>query len=230
MHLKMEHPLDNPVWNALISGNSHLSHGNDVVKYFSKDVSPFVGLRENTEENLNLLHEMLPYNHQWAVMSPEEIPVSKNWKILDQIDIFQMIHLKTSPENPDDETIMALHEENVPAMLYLTKLTQPGPFESQTIRFGHYEGIFIQDRLASMAGQRLHPFEYAEISAVCTHPDFSGRGLATKILSHQIHRIKSASGIPILHVDRGHPRTIHFYEHLGFEIRKALTVFIIENC
>ncbi len=81
-------------------------------------------------------------------------------------------------------------------MLTLTQLTNPGPFAARTIDFGHYYGIFEGDKLVAMAGQRLHAFEYAEISAVCTHPDHSGRGYARELLLHQLHRIQTAKNIP----------------------------------
>ena len=56
----MQHVLDNPAWNALVSGNQSLALGNDAVKYFDLEVSPFVGLKENTPENFELLYHAIP--------------------------------------------------------------------------------------------------------------------------------------------------------------------------
>jgi predicted GNAT family acetyltransferase len=104
-------------------------------------------------------------------------------------------------------------------MLSLTKLTNPGPFAERTIDFGHYRGIFENNELAAMAGQRLHAFNYAEISAVCTHPDHTGKGYARQLLIYQINRIIAAGEIPYLHVRSDNDRAIRVYEGLGFVTR-----------
>jgi predicted GNAT family acetyltransferase len=114
-------------------------------------------------------------------------------------------------------------------MLALTKLTNPGPFVEKTIDFGHYRGVFEGDQLVAMAGQRLHIFDYAEISAVCTHPDHLGRGYARQLLLHHIHRIRAASKIPFLHVRYDNYRAIKVYESLGFSKRTELFFYILQK-
>jgi len=112
-------------------------------------------------------------------------------------------------------------------MLSLTKLTNPGPFAAKTIDFGHYYGIFEGTQLAAMTGQRFHPFEYAEISAVCTHPDHAGKGYARLLLLQQLHRIQSAGDIPFLHVRYDNERAIKVYEDLGFVTRKNVYFYVM---
>lgn len=222
--------LDNPVWNALISGNDYLSNGNDLVKYFSKEVSPFIGLRQNNEENFGILHQLISFDHKFAVISPNKLALPASWNLLHSVDVFQMVHQKIMGMDPDHKMIAPLRERDVPAMRSLIRLTNPGPFEQGTIRFGHYEGIFSGTKLIAMAGQRLHPFQYAEVSAVCTHPDYAGRGLARKLISSQIQRITAAGDIPFLHVKADNKGAIALYERLGFIVRKKINVFIIEKC
>jgi predicted GNAT family acetyltransferase len=106
-------------------------------------------------------------------------------------------------------------------------LTNPGPFESRTITFGHYYGIFEGEKLVAMAGQRMHVFNYAEISAVCTHPDYTGKGYAAQLLQYQINRIKAASGIPFLHVRYDNDRAIKIYESLGFSTRRQVNFYVM---
>jgi predicted GNAT family acetyltransferase len=80
-----------------------------------------------------------------------------------------------------------------------------------------------------MAGQRLNPAPYAEISAVCTHPDYLGRGYAGKLLLNQAKRIKAASEIPFLHVKSENERAIKVYEKLGFVTRKEMSFYVLRK-
>src|SRR5215467_14372400 len=79
---------------------------------------------------------------------------------------------------------LPLGTTDVPEMLELTAATEPGPFLPQTIRMGSYFGIRASDgRLVAMAGERLRSTAFAEISAVCTHPEFRGRGYAPALVT-----------------------------------------------
>lgn len=108
-------------------------------------------------------------------------------------------------------------------------MTHPGPFFKRTIEFGNYEGIFKDDELVSMAGQRLHADEYVEISAVCTHPAHSGNGYASQLIISHIHQIRSAPGISFLHVKDGNLQAIKFYKSSGFELRKRIPFYSIRK-
>jgi predicted GNAT family acetyltransferase len=224
----MIHVLDNPAWNALSSGNKNLSNGNDKAKHFPKEVSPFVGMAENTSENFEILRDLMPAEGVSAVIAPAEIVIPDSWKLVHSLKVQQMI-CETPAEHVSATGLIPLSDQHIPAMLALTKLTEPGPFASRTVDFGHYRGIFNGDQLIAMAGQRLHPYEYMEISAVCTHPDFTGRGLAKQLLSHHIRRIREAGGIPFLHVKSENARAIKVYEAMGFKARREMSFYIIKK-
>jgi len=228
---KMEHLLDNPVWNALISGNEELSYGTDTVKYFSPDVSPFVGLKDYHTDHFLTLYHQLENGRICAVACSNEVTIPDFWKTLHQLKVLQMVYNRSiRPTNVSiNESIVSLTEAHIPQMLQLTQLTRPGPFEQDTIQFGHYEGIFHGQQLIAMAGQRLYPQPYAEISAVCTHPDHTGKGLAGQLIESQIARMLSASAIPFLHVVPENSRAINLYERLGFTTRTALFISIIQK-
>jgi predicted GNAT family acetyltransferase len=104
----------------------------------------------------------------------------------------------------------------------LAKLTNPGPFGERTIEFGNFVGVFDGDRLMGMSGHRLHPTPYIEISGVCVHPDYTGRGLGGALTLYQVERIQQMGEIPILHVWARNERAILLYEHLGFETRREI--------
>ena len=218
----MENVLDNPAWNALISGNKHLSFGTEQVKYFDREVSPFAAFIENTPEHFRKLHELLPNNRFVLLVSPLVMHIPESWKSLQVIKGLQMIYHNSGKQDSADRVLVPLTHEHVPEMVALARLTNPGPFEAGTIKFGHYFGIFENDKLVAMAGQRLHVFNYAEISAVCTHPDHTGKGYARQLMLHQIKRIHTAGCIPILHVKHENDRAIRMYERLGFQSRKEV--------
>ncbi|HEY4323677.1 MAG TPA: GNAT family N-acetyltransferase [Mucilaginibacter sp.] len=225
----MENVLDNPAWNALISGNRHLSFGSDQVRYFDKEVSPFAAFTENTIDNFRLLYELLPHNNPVLFVTPVETEIPMPWKVLQLIQGLQMVYdtSKTLIEASIDLT--PLTHQHVPQMVALAKLTNPGPFAERTINFGHYMGVFENENLVAMAGQRLHPFNYAEISAVCTHPDHTGRGYARQLLLHQVNRIKAKSEIPYLHVRHDNDRAIKVYESLGFNTRRQVYFYVMKK-
>lgn len=225
----MTHILNNPAWHALTSGNRSLAHGSGPVRYFWNDVSPFAGLEENSVEQFDELARLVSFDSPLAIVLPTATTLPAPWSIIQQIAVWQMVYIAPLHKLPSATSVVQLGSADVPEMLKLTKLTNPGPFEHNTLRFGHYEGIYEGDRLIAMAGQRMHPQPYAEISAVCTHPDFLGRGLASQLLVRQIHRIKAAGEIPFLHVKSENSRAITVYRNLGFEKRKEVVIYIIQK-
>lgn len=223
----MEHVLDNPAWNALVSGNKHLSYGNAQVKYFDKSVSPFAAFDENTDDNIRQLCEVLPHNGPVLFVTPVEMDIPVEWNVLRVIHGLQMVCDTGKAQDKVTMELVPLADGHVPQMLALTKMTNPGPFDGRTIDFGHYQGIFDGDKLVAMAGQRLHAFNYAEISAVCTHPGYVGKGYARQLMINQINRIKAANETPFLHVRRDNERAIKVYESLGFYMRTEVWFYFM---
>lgn len=224
-----KHVLDNPAWSALVSGNKHLSNGNEVAKYFAPDVSPFAAIQENTQPNLEALYQTIPFDNPVILISDKELTITNPWRVLTRIDGFQMVYNGLAEPLPTSQEIVPLTEQHVSQMMALTKLTNPGPFAAKTIDFGHYRGIFDGDQLIAMAGQRLHAVDFAEISAVCTHPDHLGKGYARKLLLHQAQRIQAASGIPYLHVKFDNVRAINVYKALGFDTRTDIYFYVLQK-
>jgi len=215
----MEHVLDNPAWNALLSGNSNLAFGNEHVKHFDEAVSPFVGLKENTADYFQLLYDILPDGRFALLVTTTEISVPPQWKVLRAIYGFQMVcNAAFEPRGQHLEPI-PLTNEHVPQMMELTKLTDPGPFAAKTIDFGNYQGIFEDGQLVAMTGLRMQPYNYTEVSAVCTRPGYTGKGYARALLQNHINAISAAGQVPFLHVKGDNERAIRVYESLGFATR-----------
>ncbi|MFB9841014.1 GNAT family N-acetyltransferase [Mucilaginibacter ginsenosidivorans] len=224
----MEHILDNPAWNAMASANRHLTGGNDSARYFDKAVSPFAALRENSPKNFLLLYDLLPRDTILFV-TPVEMEFPCQWKVAAYIHGLQMVHDGSAIPGDIAADLVPLTRAHVPLMLELTKLTNPGPFAERTIDFGHYHGIFEGDKLVAMTGQRFHPPGYAEISAVCTHPDHTGKGYAKQLMIQQIHRIRQAGETPFLHVRYDNHRAIKVYGSLGFATRREVHFYVLKK-
>ena len=133
-----------------------------------------------------------------------------------------------APAHLDERQIFSeLTKADVPEMLALTKLTEPGPFLPRTIELGTYLGVYDAGSLVAMAGERLHLTGFTEISAVCTHPHYRGRGYGNTLMSALIGRITSRGEIPFLHV-RTQNAAVRLYEKLGFKVRAQLHLAVIK--
>ncbi len=225
----MFHPLDNPVWNALHSGNESLALGNAQAKFYPVEISTFAGLPHNDDADFWALHQLAPPNSIYGIVSHSSIAVPPIWKLLHKVNVWQMICDRDLIPAVPVAPIVALGESDVPQMMALTQLTNPGPFSSQTLKFGNYSGIFYKERLVAMAGQRMQPHPYVEISAVCTHPDYLGKGYAKSLVLHLASHITSSSFIPFLHVRTDNTGAIGLYEALRFSKRKEMIVYVIQK-
>ena len=224
----MQHVLDNPAYHAMMSGNRNLSLGTDTVRYFPGAVSPFAGLVDFTEARFRELAELLPSGRGATVVSPDDIMIPPDWKVRLHGLGLQMTGDNAIGPSLKNWEFVPLQKEHVPSMVDLAKLTNPGPFGERTIEFGNFVGIFDGERLMAMSGHRMHPTPYIEISGVCTHPDYAGRGLGAALTYFQVVRIREMGEIPMLHVWAHNSRAIRLYENLGFVTRRELHFNMIE--
>jgi predicted GNAT family acetyltransferase len=114
-------------------------------------------------------------------------------------------------------------------MLGLVDLTRPGPFAARTVEMGRYLGVRDEGRLVAMAGERLRPPGYTEVSAVCTHPDFRGRGHAKALISVLAEAICARGETPFLHVLPENRPAVATYEALGFRTQRTLQLTVLER-
>jgi ribosomal protein S18 acetylase RimI-like enzyme len=219
--------LNNPIWSALNTAQSQLAQGNSLAKRFPGDVAPFGGLIDQSAAAYDALEEILP-GAVTALFLDAEPVLPGNWEMVHSGQMYQMtcdqpIHVAGNP------LLSELTEADVPGMLALTKLTEPGPFLPRTIQLGAYFGIHQSGRLAAMAGERLHLTGFTEISAVCTHPDFRGHGYGAILLSALISRIKERGEVPFLHVRTENVHAIRLYEKSGLKVRARLHLAVVRH-
>jgi ribosomal protein S18 acetylase RimI-like enzyme len=225
----VEQILHNPVYHGLISGDQHLGLGSENVKYFDEAVSPFAGFDEGYEQGFEELYDLLPAGRNILYAIPQPIATPKGWQLLHEIKGVQMVFEQGSVVMQSNPMPVPLDASYAAEMVELAKLTKPGPFGMRTIEFGYYYGIFDQDKLVAMAGQRLHPQQYTEVSAVCTHPDHLGKGYASILVQHQVQLILQQGKIPFLHVRDDNSRAIALYERLGFSISRNMNFYFMRR-
>lgn len=225
----MKELLHNFVYNALCSGDAHLSLGSGDVKYFDEQVSPFVGIKDGHANGFDYLHSVFPPGRRILYANRGALTPPSGWRLAAAIEGLQFILPTPPPAGESAAAPVPLTTENVPEMIALTRLTKPGPFDTRTIAFGHYHGIVDKGQLVAMTGQRLHVSTFTEISAVCTHPDHLGKGYAAALLRHQAALIFRNSQTPYLHVRADNERAITLYKRLGFEVNGPMNFYFLQR-
>jgi ribosomal protein S18 acetylase RimI-like enzyme len=225
----MQHPLDNPIWTALNSGSAFFAFGDGVVRFIDRRIGFFAGIPLYDTEHLNQLYEAMDSGMRVIVFPPGYLELDTKWKVRNDNALLQMVFEKPSLNLSLDASIRALAAADVPEMFALTQLAKPGPFLENTIDFGGYFGFFVDGRLVSMAGTRLAAGPYTEVSAVCTHPDFVGQGLAQRVLPHVMNYIQQKGQIPYLQLYPDNLPALRLYQRLGFVERANLRVYSLEK-
>jgi GNAT superfamily N-acetyltransferase len=225
----MDHPLDNPIWTALNSGSASFAYGKGAVRFIDRRIGFFAGIPRYDAEHLHQLYEAMDSGMRVIVFPPGNLDLDAKWKVRNDNALLQMVFDKPSINLSLDESIRALAAADVPEMLALTQLAKPGPFLENTIAFGGYFGFFVDGKLVSMAGTRLAAGPYTEVSAVCTHPDFVGRGLAQRVLPHVLNYVQQQGQIPYLQLYPDNLPAYRLYQRLGFVARANLRVYSLEK-
>ena len=225
------HVLDNPVYEAFTGRQSHFNLGSSLVAYSAANVSPFIALPHWSEEEFDMLERDVPSDRSYFVLSASKVVLPETFELVFQLPLYQMVCNDFHPSDRMDAEIRVLGEMDVPQMVALTGATKPGPFYERTIDFGNYIGIFDGDRLVSMAGERLRVEGYTEVSAICTDPEYLGRGYASMLLTAASRRIIEAGDVPFLHSRQDNVRAIEVYRRMGFAVRSEIDfkIFRVRN-
>ena len=220
--------LDNPIWHSLATDHAQLALERGLARRYPSEIGPLSGLRAPTPGAFADLATVIPEGDLAVLFLPEETAIPPGWQLLRDGTLVQMI-CRTCPDSPGiSEAILALQPADYPEMADLAALTEPGPFRANTASLGEFLGIRVEGRLAAMAGQRLAPTGFAEISAVCTHPDFRGRGYAQALVAAVAREIQQSGRIPFLTSFEANSGAIRVYEQVGFVLRRRFQLAVVK--
>ena len=221
------HPLDRPVWASLTTHHASLSEGNTLARRFARDVNLFASSRDETQVAIATLAELVRPGESVFVLQVPEVVIPPGLVESKAAKGMQMVTSSGTAVSPDRDGIRTLTDADAPEMLALARLTAPGPFLERTHVMGTFLGIRIDGRLAAMAGERMRFPGYTEISGVCTHPDFRGRGLARRLSAAVRADIEARGDQAFLHAWKSNRSAITLYESLGFELRTEVNVSVL---
>ncbi len=219
-------PLDNPIWEALQTKLERFAEVSGTARRFPPEVTLLAGCAEPNPEAFASLAKLQTDGQPSVLFLDRVVTPPADWKVIERDSVVQMVNERPAkmPAVPDD--IIELGEADTAEMIALTKLTKPGPFGPRTRELGTFLGLRREGRLAAMAGKRLRLADYVEVSAVCTHPDFLGRGLAGSLIASVTERMRKKGETPILHVRANNSRAIGVYERLGFVERRRFEILV----
>jgi ribosomal protein S18 acetylase RimI-like enzyme len=222
------HPLDHPVWNALTTRQQALAEGSELTRRYPPSIAPFAAMADMSAQSFAALGALMSGSDIAVLFTPDPVTAPAEFKILLAETGEQMIGTPAQSP-PGGVEIVTLGANDVAAMMALTELTKPGPFSSRTHELGTFLGIRIDGQLVAMAGERMKPAEYTEITAVCVHPSHRGRGYGQMLLAAISRQITARGEIPFLHVFSNNESAIALYRRQGMEIRRRLHVTVLQK-
>lgn len=229
-----EHPLDNAVWAALTTAHAGLSEAVGRARRYPPEVSVWAAVDALDDGGWADLAALIGPS-AGAALFRAKVPVPPPGWIVHHRGIGHQMTVSAAALEPafatiDEPVLRRLGPDDVGEVLALVELTRPGPFAERTMEMGRYWGhLDKHDRLLAMAGERLHLDGFTEISAVCTHPDARGRGLAAALSRRVALDILERGETPFLHVAAGNEAARRVYERLGFRIRRDLEFAWVES-
>jgi ribosomal protein S18 acetylase RimI-like enzyme len=212
------HPLDNPVRSSLLGPHARFAERRGGVLRYLPSMSPFAALPDQPDDGDWADAAALAGPGGMVPLAGVTIPPPAGWKVVLHIPGVQLVDAGVEAV-PDAEAV-PLGAPDVPQMLDLVARTEPGPFLPRTVELGTYLGIRRGGALVAMAGERLHPPGWTEISAVCTDGAYRGRGLATRLTLAVAAGIRARGETPFLHTAASNANAIRLYESLGFRFRR----------
>lgn len=212
--------LDNPFHSALRTLHAPVALRAGQVLRYPATHAPFIGVPDPGMRVDDGLATLVPPGDTvlWLGVAPEVGPA---WSLEAFRPLAQMV-CDSPLEVIDGPGFVPLGEAHRADVLALTALVYPHYFRERTMALGRYFGIYLDGRLAAMIGERLGTHHARELSAICTHPDFTGRGLARRLTAMLANDVLASGRLPFLHVSHENPRAFELYRRLGFRHRRDI--------
>jgi GNAT superfamily N-acetyltransferase len=207
----------NPAWNALHSTHSDLAVSFGRACKYPAAVAPFSALEESTPDAMADLLTLLQPGETTFVVDPQ--PPSIHGLSVEPGPLCLRMDFSPDaliPTIPARIQIAKLSCADAPAMVGLTNVAFPGYFRPETCRMGDFYGVWSGGMLVAMAGERMCPFPFREITAVCTHPEHRGHGYAAALVAQVLHSQRDKGALSTLWVVVTNLKAIELYRRIGF--------------
>jgi ribosomal protein S18 acetylase RimI-like enzyme len=224
--LSAMNPLDNIFWHTLGGRHADIAIGAADARRYAPGFSPIAGFADAQRPNFAALAGFAErgeklYCSDWNGAAPE------GWRIEFESTMYRMVWDADVPADDGDLRAVPLTDEHRDQAIELAALTRPGPFGPKTIEMGEYFGCFEESRLIAMAGERMQAEGLREVSGVCTHPDFQGRGLGRRLVNALVRRQLQRGDAPFLHVMRSNESAHALYQRIGFRDYRECVVRVV---
>lgn len=224
----MSHILDRPIWSALRTAHAALAEGSERAWRYPPSIVPFAAVADNSRQSLEALERLPVADEIMALVEAEPITVPQGLMIISEAKLVQMM-AETLYPRISDSRIEPLTEADAEEMLALATLTKPGPFTLRAQSLGTFWGLRIDGRLVAMAGQRMRQTGFAELSGLCTHPDFQGRGFGKLLFRFVAGEISARDETVYLHAYAANSSAISLYKSLGFSLRTEMNFCVVKR-
>ena len=218
--------LDNIMWNCLSGPHAKFATGEGAVRRYAPGFSPIAGFEDPHHPDFETLAKYCEpgdhfYTDIWSGAAPP------GWRIDRDARMWKMVWDAPMPAEDAAPDAIPLRPEHASQAVELAKLTNPGPFGIRTPELGEYFGYFDGGRLIAMAGERMCAGNLQEVSGICTHPDFQGRGLAKKLTLKLVRLQMQRGKTSFLHVISTNTTARTLYEKMGYRSYLETTVRVI---
>ena len=208
--------LDNPIWEALNGRQAEFAIKGDGVLKYRPDVFIFAGIPDDSPNTIEKVAELYKQGEFMGLMG-FKLDIEPFFKRVFDVQAYQMLADKV----PEYKSVnyVKLTKDDSPQIEELVELTKPGPYRPNVIELGNYVGIKEDDKLVAMAGERVKLDGFTEVSLVCTHPDYRGKGYAKTLSGVVIEDIIDRGDVPFLNVMAHNTVAFNLYNKLGFTTR-----------
>ncbi|SFF05707.1 FR47-like protein [Chitinophaga sp. CF118] len=220
--------LDNPAWWALTGPQQQFATGTAHIKRYQRDILSFVAYDHSMPDIANELDSLLEAGETFYIIG-ELPPLPSSCTLVKELPCVQMILQEPVVIVENAVAISPLTASHSIDMFNLINKVQPGLYVPDTRRLGDYYGVWQEDKLVAMAGERIQPEHLTEISAVVTDPDYTGRKYAQQLVTHLCNANLNKGNIPFLHVLQSNERAIKVYEYLGFKKRRTISFWQLKK-
>jgi predicted GNAT family acetyltransferase len=220
--------LDHPIWSALTTRQKALAEGGARALRYPVAITPFADMVDMSAESFAALGALMKGSEIAVLFTPDAVIAPPEFKMVLAETGEQMIGTPAESRLHGIE-IVTLDADDVPAMIALTALTRPGPFSARTHELGTFLGIRVAGELVAMAGERMKPGNYTEMTAICVHPAHRGRGYAQALMGAIARQIVARGESPFLHVFSSNASAIALYQRQGMRIRRRLHVTVLKK-